>query len=201
MKNENVRFIRKNGRVIPIRVKGSFKPKKQKKPKPMAKETKFALQSAGFTLAGIASSLFAGKKQVKTLKRAERTSQQTFRFVQEKTDYLPTGIKSPSEGFIKARKQLRRSRAFGIGGQVIGGALLSQGVQRALRSQGVEIDNPVIDVGAEAGSQVASALISREAKKMMGIRPKFSVKVPNSIKIVGKDIATRFIKRQLRLKI
>lgn len=202
MSNENVRFIRKNGRVIPIRVKGGFKkPKKQSRPKPMAKETKFALQSAAFGVAGVGASLFAGKRQRLAFKKAERVSQQSFRFAMEKTDYLPRGVKTPGEGFVKARKFLRRSKMFGVGGQIAGGALLSQAVQRGLRSQGVEIDNPIIDVGAEAGSQVASYLISKESQKFLNQKKKFSVKVPNSLKRLAKDVGTRFIKKQLRLKI
>lgn len=200
MENQNVRFIRKNGRVIPIRVKGT-KPKRAKKPKKMSKETKLGLQSAGFTMAGIATALFAGKSQVKRFKRAERMSQQSFRFVTEKSDYLPKGIKTAGEGFQKARLNLKRSRQIGQIGQVAGGALLSQGIQRALRSQGVEIDNPAIDVGAEIGSQIAAGLIARESRKAMGMKPKFSIKVPPSLKRLAKDVGTRFIKKQLRLKI
>jgi hypothetical protein len=202
MENQKVKFVRIKGRVVPIKVKGSFNPKKQKKPKPMAKETKFALQSAGFTIAGLGASIASGRKSTSLFKRADKIHQMSFDFAMDKNfSRLPKGIKSSSEGMIKAGKMIKRSKQLRSLGQIAGGAMLSQGVQRALRSQGIEIDNPVIDVGAEAGSQLASHLIARESRKAFGsAKKKFSVKMPSGLSKVAKDIGTRFIKKQLRFK-
>ncbi len=198
MSNEHIRFVRIKGRVVPIKIKGheSFKPKKQKKPKKMAKETKFALQSAGFTVAGLTTSIGAGALSLKKLKQAKFGKQMAFDLMGEVGGAIPESVKRASN-----IKRLKRARHFSSAGQLLGGALLSQAVQIGLRSQGVEIDSPFIDVGAEAGSQIASHLIARQSSKLLKQKKKFHIKIPTAFTRLAKDFGTRFIKRQLRFRI
>lgn len=197
MKNEKIRFVRIKGRVVPIKVKAdSFKPKRQVKPKKMSKETKFALQSSAFTVAGLATSIGAGKLSSKKFKQARHGKQMAFDLMGEAGGVIPEKIKQKA-----ILQKIKRAKQFSSAGQVLGGALLSQAVQRGLRSQGIEIDSPIIDVGAEAGSQVASHLIARQSSKMLKQKKKFHIKVPSAFTRLAKDFGTRFIKKQLRLKI
>lgn len=172
-----VRFIRRNGRVIPIKVD----------------KKKEAYKSAGFTAAGIGTSVASGKLFSKTLSKAKKQKQLAFGFIDDMGGNIPRPLRDES-----VSKLFKRAPQFKLGGQLLGGALLSQGVQRALKAAGVESDSVAIDIGAEAGSQLASGLITRSANKSFGMRSNFEL--PKSVKRIGKDVLSRLVKRQLRFK-
>lgn len=183
MKNENIRFIRRNGRVIPIKVKGGFKPVKNKKPS----KAKLGMQSAGFAVAGLGVSAGTRSLISKSIKKTDklmRLSTKSFSILS------PSSALEASEKFTeKARKQIKFSKRSLIGGQILGGALLSQAFQRGLRSQGIEIDNPAVDVGAEIGSQVASAIIVKRSKDIFNKKSAITV---------TKRIGKFFLKRKFK---
>lgn len=173
------RFIRRRGRIIPIKVKKSSERKRK---------------AASFAAAGLIASLGAGFASGFKEKKAFKTKQIAFSFMSEGITALPKSLKrSRVLGLQKSAKK------FSLGGQLLGGALLSQAIQQGLKSQGFESDDLIVPVGAEVGSQLAAGLIARQARKSKG--GKFFAGTSRAkIKQVGKTIVKRFFSKQLRFK-
>jgi len=200
MAEKDIRFIRKKGRIIPIRISKKNRGfSRQKRTAIRTKKKKLLQSSALFSLSGIGASVLAGQQFGKAIKRAERISKATFRFAMEKSEFLPKRAKSIGGGFRLADKKLLTAKRATMTGQFIGGALLSQGVQRALRATGFESDSVALSAGSEIGSQIAAVLIARSAAKKLKIRAP-RIKIPSSLKQKFKDLGSRFIKRQFRFK-
>lgn len=189
MAKNKPRFIRRKGKIIPIGVKK----KKKSKGKEIAK-------GAAISAAGVATAFGAGKITGKALKKAERTSQIAFRFASEKSDFLPKRFKgSASRAFGSAGRGLKLSKSFSAGGQVLGGALISKGVRDVLKQFGIKSDSIESSIAAEAGSQTAAAIISRQVKKKLKVTSR--IRIPTGVKDLGKSLAARFfLKRQLRFR-
>jgi hypothetical protein len=206
MQNE-VRFIRKGGRVIPIRVKpNDTKPKKNKKPKKAQKfYDKPSVQFGIFSTAGLGISALGGRLAGRTLRSAEKTSQMSFDYLLEKKgSKLPKGIKSVGEGFQKARKQqnfsIKKRAIFKIGGA----AALSLGFTKGFEALGYDKPTLAQEASRETSALLASHLVMKgfeEGFTGAKSKRKFSVKIPDSLKKVAKDLSTRFIKKQMRFKL
>ena len=182
--NTKIRFVRIRGRIVPIR------PKKDKHLK---------IKGAALITSGAALSFITGKITGKALKKAERESLASFRFIKEQTDFLPKRFRgSPSFGFGRARTRLRFARGSRLLGQLIGGALISQGLQKGLGSFGISANSLEANIATEVGSQAAAAIIARQVDRKLKIPTKFSV--PKGVKSFGKLIAKRFIARKFRVK-
>ena len=113
MNNKDVTFIRVNGRVVPI---------KRKKP---SESKKLAMQSAGFTAAGIAVSSGAGKLSNMVESRAKfsvsRAMDKEF-FSKKVIDF---GRVTKAEA--RSKRIYKFSKNIPMLAQIGGGALLSQG--------------------------------------------------------------------------
>lgn len=199
--NKKRRFVRINGKVVPIGGKKdprSEKPKKRDTAK-KKKSTNQATKSALFSFSGIAASIGAGIFASNNIKKANRGQQQAFTFLKEgKTpDFLNKNVALSK----------RKAKRFTLGGQLLGGALLSQGIQRGLKAAGVENDSLAIDIGAEAGSQAAAELLTRSVRKgqgdqfFKGTKRGALNKAARLTTQATKELAKRLLSRQLRFKI
>jgi hypothetical protein len=207
MRDENVRFIRRNGRVIPIRVKGSFKPKKQSKPKKVEKiYDKPSVQFGVFSTAGLGISALGGRFAGRQFKKADKMHQQSFDFGMDKPfSKLPKGAKTVSEGFEKSRRRAKFGVKSKLAFKIAGASALSLGFTKGLEAIGYDKPTMAQEASRETGALLASHLVMEGfAKGFNGkglTKKKFSMKAPDSLKRLAKDIGTRFIKKQLKFKI
>ena len=156
MNNKDVTFIRVKGRVIPIKRKN-----------PADESKSLAKQSAGFTASGIALSAGAGKISNMVESRAKFSVSRAMDKEFFSSKVIDFGRVAKAEK--RSKRLYKFSKNIPLLAQLGGGALISQGFQRALRATGVEITNPVLDVAAEAGSQLASFLIARSIRRKLRI--------------------------------
>lgn len=156
---QDIVFRKIRGRIVPIKVKEKNKTDYAK-----------AGLSAAFLAGGVGTAIGSGRKAGRNLRKAERISRMSERFIMEKSDFLSMRAKgSPARAFKIAKGKLRKSKRLAFGGQILGGVLMAQGVKKALESQGLETDNLLGEVGSEflieGGTQVSAAVINREMKK------------------------------------
>ena len=206
MKNNDKkkRFVRINGRIVPIGGDRSNRNKgfsSQKRTALKKKKQEQATKSALFTISGLGTSIGAGIFASRNKRRAKLGQQTAF-------DFINDGIAPPKKIQKKAIDALnKRSRQFTLGGQLLGGALLSQGIQRALKSAGVENDSLALDIGAETGSQAAAELITRSFRKgqggkvFEGSKRAEAARLARLTKQTTQNIVKRLLSRQLRFKI
>ena len=159
--------------VVFRRIRGRIVPIRKKK-KDSIKE------AAAFTAAGVSASIVSGRNIGKAV--SKMTDRKIFRFTADE-------IKR------RVKRQKRISRNFRISGQITGGVLLSQGIQKFLKSQGVN-ESASLDVGAEVGSQAAAAIISNSARKQFAIK---GFKVPTSLKRSSKKLLQALVKKKLKI--
>lgn len=170
-------FRRIRGRIVPIKRKKTSYSDEYKKAASLA--------GGGALVSGLSGRGFA-----KTLQRAKAKRSAAFRLMNRTGGFLPESLQAS-----RVVRLQKASKAFRVGGQIAGGALLSQGVQRFLRSQGVDDNDLAVSVGAEAGSQIASGIIAREANKVFGVKSKLPFKkIASGAKSVLKTIAKKKFK-------
>lgn len=172
---EKPRFIRKNGRIIPIFSKD---PKKDKGAKQIA---------AGAVVAG-GGGLIAGIK----IRKADSMHQQVFDFFEEKKGVkLPKGVQSIEQGFHKANMKLRFSKRLAFGARLAASALVFTGIANVLHDEKDSDLKSMVKVG---GAAVASELVSRGIYAGFKKKIPFSMPISPATKKAGLDIFNRLIK-------
>lgn len=163
MEDQNkIRFIRKNGRIIPIH---------PKKPKMTDQEKGVASIGAGVAVAGVGG-LAAGVK----LRKAEKISQMTFDFMEDKPNSkLPKGVVDIHDGFVKARTKMRVAKRFSVTSRWAASGLIFMGVSKALKNEKDSEAKELAKVGAAAASgEIVSRGIYAGFKKKLPFAMPFS---------------------------
>ena len=170
----DIKFIRRNGRIIPI---------KQKKK-----------EAAGLVGAGIGFSAVSGYISGNVLKKAEKISQMSFDFGMDAPfSKLPKGVKSAAEGMNKASIRLKIAKVGLKSSRVIGATLIGLGTQKLSESYGID-NSPIGEFSSEATGVIAAGLANSFFRKgFHGIKvPK--VKIP-------KGLLKDLFSKQVRMKL
>lgn len=174
-----VRFIRRNGRVIPIvdnrqgeRRKGA------------------ALIGSAVAIGG-AGGYVAGSK----IRRAERMQQMTMDFLDDKPkSKLPKGAADVFEGMSKARKRLEVGKRFARASRWISTGLIFAGLHKALKN---DEDSEAMAVSKVLGSAVASDVVARGVYAGFRKRSPFVIPFSSSTKRAGLDMFKKLVKRKI----
>lgn len=188
-KNNDIKFVRINGRIVPI---------KKKKEKFLDKSS---TQAGIFIGSGSAAAALGGIYSGKKFKQAEKFSQMSFDFAKEKKgSFLPKGVKDISSGFAKARDKALLSKRFRIYSGIVGSSLISLGFNKGFEALGYEERTLKQEAAREAGAVVATAAVMRGFEKGSGQKfgIKSSFKIPESAKKVSKSILKAFAKKRLK---
>ncbi len=193
--SDEVVFRRIRGRIVPIK-------KSQKSQRKEIKTiNKPAVQAAIFSGLGFGIATGGGFLSGRAVKKAEDISQQSFDFLNEKKGIkLPKKVKSVGHGFQLARKKARfgfkSKTAFGIASA----ATLSLGITKGLEAVGADKPTLKQEAGREFAAVTTSTLLLTAFAKGAGVkRPK--IKLPDSIKRTAGDLATSFVKKQLKFRL
>lgn len=158
MEKERPRFIRVNGRIIPIFSKDK---KKDRGVKELALASTVA--AAGGLIAGIKT------------RKADNMHQQVFDFFEEKKGVkLPKGVDDITTGFIKASNKYRFAKRIAFGARLGAAAIAFAGINNLLHN---EKDSDLKSAAKLTGAAVTSELVSR------GIYSGFRKKQPFSMPI------------------
>lgn len=176
---DDVRFIRKNGRIIPIRKKN--------------KENEEFKKAAKITGAGLGISAIGGYGAGKVLKRADRHSQMSFDFMNEKRgSRLPKGTKSIFEGMKKARVGLNNAKKLSALSRVLGTGLAFAGVNKIIKNKE---DSQI----KEAAKVFTAAVVSDVGVRALHQGARVSTRMGYGKKSMkaGKELLKAVIKRKL----
>jgi hypothetical protein len=144
-----VRFIRKNGRVIPIVEKEKSERRKG-----------LALIGSAVAVGGAGGYIAGGK-----IRRAERMQQMTFDFLNDKPhSKLPKGAADVFEGMAKARKRLEVGKRFARASRWISTGLVFAGLHKVLKNDD-DSEAMAVYAGFRKRSPFAGPF-SSEAKKV-----------------------------------
>lgn len=170
-----VKFIRRRGKIIPIRSK---------------KRKEEVKKSAAFITSGVATSFLAGKLSGESGRKAKFRGQMVMPFMQETSGAIPKTLKK--KNIDKLRKLSIKSSSLG---KFLGGFLIGEGIEKGIGNREDSIGKELI---SQAGGQISAQIISSQRRKAFGIRSSF--KMPTAVKKISKDLASKFVKKQLRLK-
>lgn len=170
-----MKFIRKNGRIIPIFSKDERKDRGAKQ-----------VIGAGAVAAG--GGLVAGLK----VRSAENLSQQTFKFMEDRIDNLPKGIKTVAHGFEKANAKLRFSKKIAFGARLGAAAIAFAGINNILHN---EKDGDLKAAAKLTGAAVASELVARGIYSGFKRRSPFSMPVSQSTIANSKALLKNIFKK------
>lgn len=172
----DVKFIRKNGRIIPIKVKDHHK------------------GVAGLAGAGLvtgAGGYIAGKK----IRKAEKISQMTFDFMNDKPfSKLPKGVIDVHDGFFKARTKLNVARKFAVGSRWAGSGLAFYGLTKLMKN---EKDSTTKEMSKIAVAGIASEVVSRGIYAGFKRKLPFSLALNTHAKSSGVSLIKAFVKKKL----
>ena len=170
----DVKFIRKNGRIIPIRQKQRDGVKQ--------------------VAAGAATAYGGSVLAASILKASEKRSQMSFDLGMDGKGKLPRMAKTAAQGMNQARFGLKVSRATLFGSGLLGGFVISKGLNKI-----VQPESTGAELAVEAASYGAASQLKVGFARSFGLRPKISI--PRPVKAVGKEIIARLISKQLRFKL
>lgn len=174
MDRNEVKFVRIKGRVVPIRQKKHEKERKQ---------------GAALLGLGLATSGIGGYIAGKNLRKADKYSQMTFDFMEERRGAkLPKGVKDIFDGFKKSRKKLNMASKISKGSRLVGTGLTFVGIERLLRN---EKDSGTKEAAKIFGAAVAADMANRSFLK--GARIKARVSSGKSLR-AGKELFKAFFK-------
>lgn len=181
-KNQDVRFIRKNGRIIPIRVKGGAKPKKRKTFTRSERTQK--VKNSGFKIfagalsASLGGSIFgvfsgevaARKKTMKTLREQIRAHKKAAMMGSSLNKQFATNLSKVAQSRTKQINRLDKfGKRAGISGSVLGGVLLGKAVTEGfegLTGRDLTASQEVLtEVGGAASLTIIANRISKARKK------------------------------------
>jgi hypothetical protein len=190
MKDHDVRFIRKGGRIIPIKVKKKRGFAANKKMIQTRKRNKAAKDAGLFGLAGfglMGASYAAGKK----VKTAARLHEQAFKYgMDEKGGKLLKRFKSPASQMDFASKKLRSAGRIKSVTKLLGAGAIGVGVERLADKYGLderlstEYLSELAGIGAALGSEAAfekGAGVKLRDQQMFKKAKKFGVKMAKGL--------------------
>lgn len=174
-----VRFIRRNGRVIPIVDNRQSERRKGA-----------ALVGSAVVVGGLGGYI-AGSK----IRRAERMQQMTMDFLDDKPkSKLPKGAADVFEGMAKARKRLEVGKRFARASRWISTGLVFAGLHKALKN---DEDSEAMAVSKMVGSAAVSEVVARGVYAGFRKRSPFAMPFSSSTKKVGLDLFKKFVKRKV----
>jgi hypothetical protein len=143
----DVVFRRIKGRIVPIKTKR--KPVKRKQ----TGFNKKSLQAGAMIAGGIATTFFARKAGFKLLGKVKSLDKAIARSME-------VGDFGAAEAAIdKGKKLLSFSQKTMVGGQVVGGAVISRGVNKMFESQGKPLKSDEAKIASQVSGQFAAASV------------------------------------------
>jgi hypothetical protein len=175
---KNVRFVRINGRVIPIR---------------MTKDQKDGAKIAATGLGlGAAGGYVAGLK----LRKAENISQQTFNFMEDKPfSKLPKGSIDIHDGLLKARTKLKFAKKFAYSSRILASTIAFAGIHKMMKK---EKDSSIKEASKLGAAAVASEVVTRGLYSGFSKKSPFNVPLKASTKAGASEFMSSLIKKAFK---
>ena len=173
-----MRFIRKHGRIIPIR-------DKNEQDKNLGKAQ--VASAAGLSVIG------GGLAGIK-LRQAENIHQASFEFMEERRDTLPKGIKDVAEGFSKANARIKFTKRLALGTRWAASAVAFAGVHNILKH---EKDSEIESAAKIGAAGIASELVTRSIYAGFHKKIPFRMPINSTLKTSGAHLLKLLAKKAL----